>query len=61
MRHKQTDEHKLSYFWLKATLNTIFRVKNIGQIYHKHKICEILNCGMTKALKQDFELKKHPN
>ena len=33
---------------------------NIGQIYHKHKICEILNCDMAKALEQDFR-KKHPN
>ena len=61
MRHKQTDEHRLSYFWLKAILNTILRMENIGQMYHKHKIREILNCSMTKALKQDFELKKHPN
>ena len=42
MRHKQTDDHKLSYFLLKAILNTILRMENIGQIYHKHKICERL-------------------
>ena len=42
MRHKQTDEHKL------------LRMENIGQIYHKNKIREILNCDMTKALTQDF-------
>ena len=54
MPHKQTDEHKLSYFSLKAILNTILRMENIGQIYHKHKIREILNCVMTKALEQDF-------
>ena len=41
MRHKQTDEHKLSYFSLKAILNTILRMENIEQIYHKHKIREI--------------------
>ena len=42
MRHKQTDEHKLSYFSLKAILNTILRMENIGQIYHNHKIHERL-------------------
>ena len=41
MRHKQTDEHKLSYFSLKAILNTILRMENIEHIYHKHKIREI--------------------
>ena len=41
MRHKQTDEHKLSYFSLKAILNTILRMENIEQIYQKHKIREI--------------------
>ena len=42
MRHKRTDEHKLSYFSLKAILNTILRMENIGQIYHNHKIHERL-------------------
>ena len=54
MRHKQTDERKLSYFLLKAILNTILRMENIGQIYHKNKIAEKRNCDMTKALEQDF-------
>ena len=54
MCHKQADEHKLSYFLLKAILNNILRMGNIGQIYHKHKICEILHCDMAKALQQDF-------
>ena len=54
MRHKQTDEHKLSYFSLKAILNTILKGENIEQIYHKHKIREKLNCDMTKAQEQDF-------
>ena len=54
MRHKWTDEHKLSYFSLKAILNAILRMGNIGQIYDKHNICEIRNCDMTKALEQDF-------
>ena len=54
MRHKQTDEHKLSYFSLKVTLNTVLRMGNKGQIYHEHKIREILNCNMTKELEQDF-------
>ena len=54
MRHKQTDEQKLSHFSLKAILKTILRIENIGPIYHKHKICEILNCYMTIALEQDF-------
>ena len=57
MPHKQTDEHKLSYFSLKAILSTILRMENIGQIFHKHKIREILNCNMTKALEQDFQEK----
>ena len=26
----------------------------IGQVYHKHKICEILNCDMTQTLEQDL-------
>ena len=43
-----------SYFSLKAILNAILRMGNIGQIYDKHNICEIRNCDMTKALEQDF-------
>ena len=54
MRHKQMDEIKLLNFSLKAKLNTILRTENIGQINHKHKIREILNCDMTKALEQGF-------
>ena len=54
MRHKQTDKHKLLYFSLKAILNTIFRMENIGQMYHEHKIREIHNCDMTKTLEQDL-------
>ena len=57
MRHKQTDEHKFSYFSLKVTLNTILRMGNKAQIYHEHKIREILNCNMTKELEQDFNEK----
>ena len=48
------DESKLLNFSLKAKLNTILRTENIGQINHKHKIREILNCDMTKALEQGF-------
>ena len=29
-------------------------MENIGEIYYKHAIREILNCDMTKALEQDF-------
>ena len=54
MPHKKTDENKVLYFSLKAILNTILRMENIRQIYHKHKIREILNCDMAKALEQDF-------
>ena len=54
MRHKYTDERKLSYLLSKAILDTILRMENIGQIYHKPKIREILNCDMTKALEQHF-------
>ena len=43
---------------LKALLNTILKMKNIEQIYHKHKIHEILNCDMTKVLQKDFWEKK---
>ena len=52
---KQTDEHKLQYFSLKAILKTILRVENIEQIYHKHKIREIPNCDVTKTLEQDSQ------
>ena len=54
MRHKQTDEHKPSYSSLMVILTTILRIENIGEIYHKPKICEILNCDMTKELEPDF-------
>ena len=54
MRHKQTDEHKLSHFSLKAILNTVLGMENIGQIDRNHKIREILNCDMTKVLEQNF-------
>ena len=60
MRYKQTDEHKLSHFTLKAILNTILKRENIGQIYHKHKIREKLNCDMTKR-RNKISGKKHPN
>ena len=50
MCHRQTDEHKPSYFSLRAILNSILRMENTGQIYHKHKIREILISDMTKAL-----------
>ena len=33
MRHKQTDEHKLSYFLLKTIAKTILRKQNMEQIY----------------------------
>ena len=54
MRHKQTDEHKMALFPLKAILNTILRMENIRQVDHKHKTREILNCDMTKPLKPKF-------
>ena len=60
MRHKWTDEHKLSYFSLKAILNAILRMGNIGQIYDKHNICEIRNCDMPKHWSK-ISRKKHPN
>ena len=50
----QTEEQRLWYFSSKAILKTHLLMENIGQIYHKHKIREILNCGMTKALDQYF-------
>ena len=37
-----------------AILETIFRMEIIGKIYHKHKIREIINCDMKKALEQNF-------
>ena len=54
MRHKLADEHKLSYFSLKAILNTILRMENKGQIYCKRKIREILNCDMDKGARRKF-------
>ena len=36
-------------------------MENIGQIYYKHKIYEILNCDMTKALEQNLQEKHYPN
>ena len=59
--HRQTDEQKLSYFSLKAILNTTLRyttLENIGKIYHKHKTREKLNCDVSKALEQYFYDKK---
>ena len=54
MHDKQTDEQKLPCFSSKDILKTILRIENIEQIYHKHKIPEILNWDTTKALEQDF-------
>ena len=48
------EEPKLSYISSKAIFKTILRMENIGQIYYKHKIREISNCDITKALEQDF-------
>ena len=50
------DEHELSYFSLRAILSTILKLENIGQLYHKHKIREILNCDTAEALEQDSKL-----
>ena len=61
MRHKQTEEHKLSYFSSKAIFKTVLRMENKGQICHKHKIREIFNCDMTKASEQNFWKKHYPN
>ena len=62
MRYKQKDEHKLSYFVLKAILKTIIRTENIGQIYHRHKISEILNYDITSERGNKKKKKKHyPN
>ena len=41
-------------YYLKSILNTILRKENIGEIYRKYKVREIINCDMTKALDQDF-------
>ena len=60
MRHKQTDEHKLSYFSLKAILNTILKGENIGQIYHKHKIRQS-QLRHDQSAGARFLVKKHPN
>ena len=37
------------YFSSKAIFKTILRMENIGQIYHKHKIGDILNCDMRNV------------
>ena len=50
MRHKQTEERKLSYFLSKVIFKTIVRMENMEQIYQKQKIREILSCDMTQAL-----------
>ena len=34
-------------------MNTILRMENLGQIYHKHNVRKILNRDMAKALEQD--------
>ena len=54
MGHRRMEEHKLSYFSSKAIFKTILKMENVGQIYHNHKIREILNCVMTKVPEQDF-------
>ena len=54
MRRKQTNEHKLLYFSLKALLYTILKMENIGQIYHKYKIRQILSCDMTNVPEEEF-------
>ena len=39
MRHEQTKEYKLSYFFLsKAIIKTVLTMASLGQIYRKHKI-----------------------
>ena len=50
MRHKQTEERKLSYFSSKVIFKTIVRMENMEQIYQKQKIREILSCDMSQAL-----------
>ena len=50
-RWRNTNSHLFSS---KAIFKTILRMENIGQIYQKHKMRQILNCNITKALEQDF-------
>ena len=33
MRHKQTEEHKISHVWSKSIFKVTLRVENIGQKY----------------------------
>ena len=52
MRHEQMEEHKLSFFSSKPIFKPVLRIENKEQMYRKYKICEILNCDMTKVLEQ---------
>ena len=57
MRLKQRDEQKLSYFSLKIVLNTILKIANIGQIYHKHTIRELSEQSAgTRFLGKNFQI-----
>ena len=48
-------EHKNSHIFCKKPYSkTILKIENTGQIYHKQKIHEILNCDMIQALEKDF-------
>ena len=50
-------------FFLKSHIQNHFKngKYRISQIYHKHKIREVINCDMTKAPERDFSEKHYPN
>ena len=63
MRHKQTEEHKISHVWSKSIFKVTLRVENIGQKYSIYitsiKFWKILQCEMFKGQKQDFSEKHY--
>ena len=61
MRHKQTEEHKLSYFLSKAIFKIILRMENIGQIYREIKSIKSIIYEMTIALEEHLWDKTFPN
>ena len=61
MRHKQTEDHKPSYFSSTVIFKTILRTENIGKIYHQHKIGEMLSVTLSKCCNKISKKKNYPN
>ena len=54
----RTDGRTHTFASSKPKFKSILRMENKEQMHHKYKICEILNCDMTKVLEHERKTSK---